>query len=86
MGKHNVQQWRAYRRAGVKLGFYIHLITYIAVNLLLIFINFSTSPQYLWFKWPLIGWGIGVLFHWLAVFVGPKLMQSLFNRELEKGP
>ncbi len=76
--------WRAYRRAGAKLGFYIHLIAYITVNLLLVFINFSTSPQYLWFKWPLFGWGIGLVFHWLAVFVGPNLMRRLLNRELEK--
>jgi hypothetical protein len=75
---------RAYRRAGVKLGFYIHLAAYIAVNLLLVVVNFSTNPENLWFKWPLLGWGIGLFAHWFATFVGPKLMQRLFERELEK--
>lgn len=49
--------------------FYIHLSVYISVNILLIIINFSTTSEYLWFKWPLMGWGIGVIFHALSVFV-----------------
>jgi uncharacterized membrane protein len=84
MRKHDRAHWRAYRRAGALLGFYIHLFVYLTVNSLLIFINYSTSPQYLWFKWSLFGWGIGLLFHWFAVFVGPKLMQHFVQRELEK--
>jgi hypothetical protein len=51
-----------------RLGFYWHLGVYLAVNTLLIIINISTSTEYLWFKWPLLGWGIGVFFHGLAVF------------------
>ena len=84
MMKYDESIWRARRRAGAQLGFYIHLVAYVAVNLLLVFINYSTSPQYLWFKWPLFGWGIGLLFHWLAVFVGPGLLQHFVKRELEK--
>ena len=60
---------RAKKRVEAKFGFYIHLSVYIAVNILLIFINLRTSPQYIWFKWPLIGWGIGVFFHAMGVFV-----------------
>ncbi len=74
---------RAYRRAGVKLGFYIHLAAYIAVNLLLVVVNFSTNPENLWFRWPLLGWGIGLLSHGFAVFVGPRLMRQLVERELK---
>ena len=81
---HDEANVRARRRAGAKLGFYIHLVAYIAVNLLLVVINFSTTPQYLWFKWPLLGWGIGLFSHWFAVFVGSKVMQHLVERELEK--
>ena len=62
----------AYRKAKgrveAKLGFYWHLGVYLAVNALLVIINLSTSREYLWFKWPLLGWGIGVFFHGLAVF------------------
>jgi hypothetical protein len=74
---------RAYYRAGAKLGFYFHLVAFVTVNLLLAIINFSTTPETLWFKWPLLGWGIGLVFHGFAVFVGPKIMQQAVARELE---
>ncbi len=84
MTKRGETHRRAYRRAGAKLSCYIHLVVYIPVNLLLVFINYSTTPQYLWFQWPLLGWGIGLVFHWLAVFIGPTLMERSVKRELEK--
>lgn len=49
-------------------GFYGNLISYIAVNIILMVINLLTSPQYLWFFWPMLGWGIGVFFHGMKVF------------------
>lgn len=49
-------------------GFYIHLTCYLLVMIALIFINLKFSPQYLWFIWSLLGWGIGVLFHAITVF------------------
>jgi hypothetical protein len=50
-------------------GFFIHLLVYVLVNAGLIAINLTTSTDHLWFKWPLIGWGIGVVVHAVAVFV-----------------
>ena len=84
MTKYDTMQRRAYRRAGAKLGFYIHLTAYVTVNPFLAFINYRTSPQYWWCLWPLFGWGIGLVFHWFAVYIGPRLMQQLFRQELEK--
>ena len=60
---------RAQKRAEAKVGFYVHLAIYIAVSIVLIVVNVSTANEYLWFKWPIIGWGIGVFFHALGVFV-----------------
>ena len=57
------------KSATLKCGFYIHLSVYMAVNLLLIIINLSTPGEYLWFVWPLMGWGIGLFFHALKVFI-----------------
>jgi hypothetical protein len=51
-----------------KVGLYIHATVYVAVNVLLIAINLSTAPGQLWFKWPLLGWGIGLLAHAAAAF------------------
>jgi len=78
---------RAKKRVEAKCGFYIHLAVYLAVNVLLIVINFSTSPQYLWFQWPLIGWGIGVFFHALGVFVfsgGSAIKEQMIEKEMQK--
>ncbi|WP_396169558.1 2TM domain-containing protein [Flavobacterium sp.] len=49
-------------------GFYGNLIAFIVVNAGLLVINLVTSPQYLWFLWPLLWWGIGVVFHGMKVF------------------
>lgn len=49
-------------------GFYGNLTAYIVVNLFLMIVNLLTSPEHLWFYWPMLGWGIGVLFHGLRVF------------------
>ena len=59
------------RRRVLKLkGFYIHLAAFVLVNLLLLFINLMTSPGRLWFYWPLLGWGIGLVAHGVSVFGG----------------
>ena len=83
---HRDSERRARGRAAAKLGFYIHMLAFILVNVLLVAVNLSTTPQYLWFLWPLLGWGIGLFSHWFAVYVGPKLMRRLVDRELEKAP
>jgi len=49
-------------------GFYLHLIAFIVVNTVLLVINLITSPEYLWFVWPIIGWGVGLLVHAITVF------------------
>ena len=59
---------RARRRVRRMRGFYIHATVYLLVNVLLIAINLATSPHVLWFVWPLLGWGIGLAAHGLAVF------------------
>jgi len=50
--------------------FYAHLGTYALVNSLLFLLNMTTSPDILWFYWPLLGWGIGIVVHAVYVF-GP---------------
>ena len=48
-------------------GFRHHLITYAAINLLLLVVNLLFTPEHLWFFWPLLGWGIGIVAHGAAV-------------------
>jgi hypothetical protein len=49
-------------------GFYIHLAVYLMVNAGLFVINLLTGGGW-WFYWPLLGWGIGLAAHAMAVFV-----------------
>ena len=78
---------RAKKRVEARIGFYIHLCVYLAVNALLIIINLTTSPDYYWFKWPLLGWGIGLLFHALGVYassIGASVKDRMIKKEMEK--
>ena len=60
----------ARKRVEEKKGFFSHLAVYIIVNIMLVLIwAFASGGGYPWFIWPLGGWGIGILFHFLGVFV-----------------
>jgi hypothetical protein len=48
-----------------RIGFYVHAAAYVLVNILLIVINLVFVPAFLWFFFPLIGWGIGLTMHFL---------------------
>ncbi|MBG6111122.1 hypothetical protein IWX84_002006 [Flavobacterium sp. CG_9.10] len=60
--------FKAKKRMEEIKGFYGNLTTYLAVNTGLLVINLLTSPNHLWFFWPLIFWGIGVVIHGMKVF------------------
>jgi len=80
---------KAKKRVEAKMGFYIHLAVYVGVNVLLIVINLATSPQYVWFKWPLLGWGIGLFFHGMSIFVfsGRKfkgIKENMIQEEMKR--
>ena len=51
-------------------GFYWNLLSYCLVIPFLIFVNLMTSPGYHWFWWPMLGWGIGMVFHAYGVMLG----------------
>jgi hypothetical protein len=62
---------RAKRRVRRLRGFYIHLLFYVLVNAFLIVINVAASAARgygWWAQWPLLGWGIGLAAHGVAVF------------------
>ena len=74
----------ARQRVEEKKGFYIHLVAYIFVNILLILIWFFTGAGFPWFIFPLGGWGIGILFHFLGVFVFSRSGGTWEKKEIEK--
>lgn len=48
--------------------FYSNLMAYLIIIPFLIFINLRFSPEFQWFWFPMIGWGIGLTFHAFGVF------------------
>ena len=71
---------RAKKRLDNLKGFYSNIGSYCFVIPFLAFINYMTSPNYWWFWWPAIGWGIGIVFHALSVFGG----NIAFGKEWEE--
>ena len=49
-------------------GFYNHLAVYVIAIAVMAATNFYTGTDTLWFVWPMLGWGLGVASHGLAVF------------------
>lgn len=60
---------KARGRAEAKYRFFVHAGVYTAVMVMLVIINLLTSPQVVWFVWPLIGWGFAVALHGVRVFL-----------------
>ena len=58
----------AKKRVKEMKDFYVHLGAYVLVNAMLFLINMTTSPDMLWFFWPLFGWGLVIVLHMLRVF------------------
>jgi fatty acid desaturase len=58
---------RAKRQVAAIKGFYIHFFVFVVVMLILVAINIAVGPPW-WVLFVLLGWGIGVLAHALAVF------------------
>ena len=75
------------KRVEAKIGFFIHLLVYLLVNVMLIVINLATSSDQIWSTGPLLGWGIGLFFHGAGVFLFPELTQvkeKMIQKELSK--
>lgn len=60
--------FKAKKRVEEIKGFYGNLTAYIIINIGFLIVNLLTSPNQLWFYWPMIGWGIGVVIHGMKVF------------------
>jgi hypothetical protein len=71
----------ARRRAGMKLGWYIHAGAYITVNLFLVMLAWSAGRN--WAIFPALGWGLGLAIHGVVVFAvaGGGVYESLLERE-----
>ena len=77
----------ARRRAGAKLGWYVHAVAFVVVNLIVFSMSrygFGNRP---WSVFPLLGWGLGLALHGISVFVlgtGSGLRERMVQKERER--
>ena len=75
----------AVHRTNMKLAFRSHVIAYAIVNAGLFFINVVTTPDHLWFYWPMLGWGLGLIAHAATVYLdGASMRERMIEDEYEK--
>lgn len=58
----------ARKRVQKKKEFYQHLTSYLVMGVFFFVLNALTAFGHWWFYWPMLGWGIGIAFHYLDVF------------------
>nr|WP_298392579.1 2TM domain-containing protein [Flavobacterium sp.] len=78
--------FRAKERVEKIKGFYGNLISYCTVIPILIIINMSSSHKFQWFWFPMLGWGLGVIFHGFETFGfgkswEEKKIQEILNKQ-----
>ena len=76
------QRERARKKAEARFSFIIDAAAYVVVNALLIGVWFYTGARFPWFVFVLIGWGIGLAFHYNAAY--GSLGGSWVDRETQK--
>jgi hypothetical protein len=77
----------AHRRAGAKLGWYIHATAYVVVNLVLFGLSQYAFGHRPWSVFPVVGWGIGLALHGVSVFVlgrGSSVREAMVRKERER--
>lgn len=78
---------RAKERVEEKVGFLSHLAAYVIINAFLLFLDYRDNKTIDWAYWPLIGWGIGMLFHGLNVFAfgeGSAWKERMIKKEMKR--
>jgi hypothetical protein len=83
-GGKDPQLWElAQKRASFKS----HLTTYFVMNAFFWVIWYLNGRNYgsggwPWPVWPMLGWGIGLVFHYIGTYITPK--ENLAEKEYEK--
>ena len=74
---------RAIRRLKAKGEFKVHLLAYVLVNAFLVVIWAVSGANFFWPVFPILGWGIGLVFHAWDVY-GNEPSEEKIRREMDK--
>jgi hypothetical protein len=75
----------ARKRAGARMGWYVHATVYLAVNAVLATLSMATGRH--WAIFPALGWGLGLMLHGLSVWFalpGGALHERLVQQERDR--
>ena len=76
---------KAAQQVEAMTGFYIHFVVYVLVIALLLVVNWVATPELWWVQWVFLGWGIGVVAHYFAVFGNtPRLIADWQLRKIKE--
>lgn len=73
----------AIRRLKAKSEFKAHLLAYVLVNTFLVVIWAVAGAGFFWPIFPLLGWGIGIMFHAWDVY-GSRPSEEKIRREMDR--
>ena len=81
--KARIRQARLKQR---KMAFYSHLWSYLIITAVLLLINIITPGPW-WFQWAVLGWGIGLAFHFKALFFphGKRIEKGIRSKRHSAG-
>lgn len=60
--------FKAHKRIKAVKGFYSHLSFYCTIIPVIIFVNLKYEPNFHWFWFSTLGWGLGLFCHWMRIF------------------
>ena len=75
---------RAVRSLKKKSDFRNHLLAYLVVNTAIVVIWAMTGSGFFWPVFPILGWGIGVIFHAQDVYGRQEITEDDIRREMER--
>jgi hypothetical protein len=77
----------ARKRAGAKLGWYLHAAVYVLVNAFLFASSYYGFRMRPYNFYPALGWGLGLALHFVSVFLlgqGGGLREQMVRKERER--
>jgi two-component system LytT family sensor kinase len=75
------QAYREIQTSQAKTGFLINLTACAIVNSILFTINMLLVPNFTWFFFPIVSWGIGLIMHYIF---GVRLLHRQLKAEESK--